>query len=216
MDRRQYVAALGTLVATGLAGCGDSEETPDGTDNETEAPTATPASEDPDDWQTTYHSALEEGDIQVEFIEANEGWMVVDYATETTEVGAFLRELETAATTYADVVAETWSVQGTQLWVIDPTIETPGEDAIASFVVRNEWALALQSGNMTTNEFMENVLGTAERYEPYRDRYGDATPTPTGTESGDGNTSPTTPTGEETPERTATDTDDGTATDSVE
>jgi len=180
MERRQYVATLGTLTVTGLAGCGDnsSDETP----TETPTETTTPPSDDPEDWQETYRSALEQNDIDVDFIDVNEQRLVLDYNTQTTERAAFLRELEVVATTYSNVVAETWDIESAELWAIDPEIEQAGEDALASALVQNEWAFAHQNDELTTNEFMNNVVDTLELYEPFRDRYGEETSTPTETD----------------------------------
>lgn len=187
MRRRQYVAAVGTALATGLAGCGDDEPSDD-TDSPS-TPTHTPGSDDPEDWKETYRATLEAEGIDVDFADVTESTLIVDYTTDTTEVGDFLRELETAVTAYAEVAADSWTVEAAELWVLDPEIEAEGEETLASFLVRTEWAYDWQADELTTNELMENVLGTAERYEPYSERYDEATPTPTG---GDGTPTPNT------------------------
>jgi len=74
MERRQYVATLGTFVATGLAGCG-SDDPADETATPTGTPTPTPTRTDGE--QPSFPDTIQRLLLEEDALPEEEGWSLV-------------------------------------------------------------------------------------------------------------------------------------------
>jgi hypothetical protein len=180
MERRQYVAALGTVLASGLAGCSDGEspENGNGEGTPTAKPTATPGDgegtphPDAEEWHTTYREALESEDVEVDFSDVAGRRLVLDYNTYTTTEEDLVKEVELVAHTFAEVLESDWEIETAELWVLDPEIDDPQREAIMSYLVEAEWARTWRDGDLSDEGLLENINGTVEAYPRYREKYG--------------------------------------------
>ncbi|MFQ3320285.1 MAG: hypothetical protein ACI80F_002364 [Natronomonas sp.] len=172
MQRRRYLAALSTVATVGLAGCG-GEESPD--NGESGTPTDTPRStpsdgtphSDAEEWHTTYRDALEAEGIKVDFSTVTNRRLVLDYNTNTTTRDALFEEATLVAETYANVLEPSWELDVAELWALDPEIDDPQNEAIMSYLVQTKWAREWKAGNLSDDEFINNVSNTAELYKKY-------------------------------------------------
>ena len=175
MNRRGYLALTGVTLCAGLAGCsGNSTEEPtDEPSEETngETPSADPVSDE--EMENAFREALSERGIEIDHLDVTEERIVMDYITTTTTEAELLEEMEVVTFAYTDVVTRGWDVTLAELWILDPDVDDPIEEAIASYVVENEWAFEWQDGEIDDNELMSRVVDSIEPYEQFRNRYGD-------------------------------------------
>jgi|GEM_PF-4900030 len=172
MERRRYLATLGTVATVGLAGCG-GDQSPDNGESSTPTETPPPASgtktsdTSPEDWHAIYRDALEERGINVDFSTVTNQRLVLDYNTNTTTQDALFNEATLVAETYANVLEPNWELDVAELWALDPEIDDPQEEAIMSFLVQTEWARKWKNDNLSDNEFVSKVSDTSELYKDY-------------------------------------------------
>lgn len=173
MRRRQYLASFATLSTVAVAGCsGDEEpeetpteeppETP--TDDDDETDDQNTETEDPEDTPTEQpeitaklFDALEERGIDVDYLDVEGRWVVLEYNTDAEAPEELDSDASTVALAYAEHVDDFDGVEGIEAWAIGPD-----GGLVGRFHAEAGWAQAFADGDSTEDGYLAEVHGTIQ------------------------------------------------------
>lgn len=169
MHRRHYLTAAGVALTTAVAGCSDSNG--DGTEGETPAPQETtdetPTSDDDGSTQndegenvSALRATLEDRDVDIYDLFRDGPYVILNYFTQAEDENdeALDEEIVAISRAFAEVVDQ-----------FDQDLETmeclalrDEETYVDVFDVEAEWARDYAAGDLSDEEYTQNVIDTLE------------------------------------------------------